>query len=522
MRSSPSRLLVLFAVLAAALPLLAARPVPFTDWPNHLARVHIGVELLRGDPFWTQFYAFNPAPVPNAALDIGIGALHWAGLDLDWAASLFLLLSYGVFVGGFCRLARGFGAFDATKPLLGSILFFTGPLMFGLVNYMLGLGVAFWLLAAWRGGGAIRRGILAVIGTAVLFYVHLLAAAAWVLVILCLEAPPLLASLRQRPWHARMVLGMAAALSAGLVFLALLAISEAGTGSLPRADGSNYWYPGHGALLATASWKGGILLRMLTDHAIRLVGILSALGLVVFALLAAFPGRGRLATGPVLAIAALALVVLALPEAAGSGSLLDYRLALVPFLLAAAALRTSWRRPLVGNAALVLLLAISLSRTAGFTHDFVAQQAVIRDIETAVGELPEGSILLAAFGHGRADIPDALWWGPPTEHLATRAVIRRVFVPTVFAMGSQQPVVLRPEYEIWRRTWQIRSRRELAAMAEDVRPLCASAAEAHRRVFLFVAYPSAFLDSVVDPVDILASSPAFRLLNICAVPAFAS
>jgi hypothetical protein len=522
----PLRLAVPFAVVSAALPLLLARPAPLTDWPNHLARVEIATDMLRGDPFWSRFYTLNPVPVPNAALDLGIGALHLAGLSVDVAGSLFLALAYAVFVFGFCRLARAAAGpaapSDLARPLLGSILFFTGPLMFGLVNYMLGLGVACWLLALWLEAPPWRRAVLALLGTLALFYVHLLAAAVWVLVIGCLEAPAVFAALRRRAEMLRPLARASGAVAAGVMFLGLLIGSAAGGDSLPESDGSNLWFPGHGRLIPTLAWKSSILLRMASDHATPPMLTLTLAGLTAFALLVTVCGRPRIAAGPLLAVGAMAVAVLVLPESAGTGSLLDYRLALVPFLLAAAFLRLDWRSPLARNLAVAVLLVVSLARTAGFARAFIGEESVIHEFDAALAALPSGSILLTAFGHSRDGIPDAVWWSPPMEHLAARAVSHRVFVPTIFAVAAQQPLVLRDEFDPWRRTWQVRNPAEFAAMADDVRPLCARAAAAARRVFLFVAYPSPFLDSVVDPADMLASNRAFRLLDLCAVPRFAS
>ena len=512
------RMLVCLALGLAGLPLLLAHPAPLTDWPNHLARVHIATELLHGDAFWSRFYTLNPWPVPNAALDLGIGALHLAGMSVDGAASLFLLVSYAVFTGGFCRLARAFGSFDMSKPLLGSILFFTGPLMYGLVNYMLGLGLAFWLLAAWLEGSTRRRYALALFGTLALFYVHLLASLVWLVALACLEAPAMLTALR-RAMTPKRALSTACA---GTVFLALVAGSQAGADALPRGDGANLWYPGHGDPGATIGWKSSIVVRMVTDHVSPLVAGVTLLGLAAFALVVVMRGRPHLAAGAALAITALGLLVLALPEAAGTGSLLDYRLALAPFLIGAAALRVTWQGSWAQQAALACLLLVSLGRSAGLAQSFVREAALVHEFEDAVSALPPGSVLLTAFGHSRDEIPDQLWWSPPTEHLAARAAAHSVFVPTVFAIEAQQPLVLRPAYAAWRRTWQVRTQAEFDAMAQDVRPLCRSALQDGRRVFLFVAYPGVFLDSVIPPASLIASRPAFRLLDVCAVPALAS
>ena len=455
----------------------------------------------------------NHLLVPNVALDLGVGALRLTGLSVDAAAAIFLVLSFAIFVGGFCRLAQAFGAMDATKPLLASLLFFCGPLMHGLVNYVLGIGLAFWMIAAWMRAPPPRRVLLAILGTVFLFYVHLLGAAVFVAVIGCLELPLMISAIRKRG------AGWATAVSsvaAFVLFLTLVVTSPTIDDSMPARDGSNLWFIGHQSLSAMALWKASIFRDTLIDGTRLWAAALTLAGGAVFVLLAASAGRGRVAWPAMLAIGLFVVAVLALPDSAGPGSMLDYRLGVLPFLLAAAAVRTIWRSPLWRVAAVGTLLTVSFGRSVEFAVTFRSDDAVYRAFDAAVADIPSGSVLMVAKGSADVDISRAEWWAPPMEHVATRAALRGVFVPTVFATASQQPVVLKAAYIPWRRTWETATQAGWTTMLEDVRPICESAAQGWgAKVFLVVVYPGSFVDSVIAPATLVASTPRFRLVDIC-------
>ncbi len=499
-------------MVAGAAPLVACRPAPFTDWPNHIARVFIGVRLLLGDPFWGRFYTLNPVPVPNEALDLGIGALNLAGLSVDTAATIFLLSSYAIFVTGFVRLARAYRADGPEKPLLGAALFLTGPLMYGLVNYMLGLGVAMWLVGAWHAGGPRRRWFLAIFATPLLFLVHLMGAAIWVLLILCLEAPVWIAERRR---GARHLARCASGLGAGIVLAGLVLASPVGADSLPRADGSNIWYMGNESWLHVLRWKALTVPRMFSDHASLPVAVITmvAIGMIVACI--GLGGRARLRLGAALACAALIALVLVLPESAGTGSLLDYRICLVPIVVAAAAIEVNWRRPFWRRTAFALIAGVLLARGVTFSVAFAAEQAVFTDFDAFARSLPAGGLLLAARGRDDADIPDREWWSPPLEHIGSRAVYASIFVPTVFAVASQQPVVLRPEFTAWRRSWRVASPAEFDAMRQDIAPLCATRPSHDAKVYLFVAYSGDYVSKSVPRRAIVIRADKYEVIDIC-------
>ncbi|MBV9812153.1 MAG: hypothetical protein JO326_05345 [Acetobacteraceae bacterium] len=499
------------ALVVGALPLAVCQPAPFVDWPNHLARVFIDLALLRGDPFWSHFYTINPHPVPNEALDLAVGGLAWAGLSVDAAGTLFLLAAYAVFAGGLAAFSRALGAGGRGRALLGALLFSTGPLMYGLVNYVAGLGLALWLLAAWLRGGPRWRWLLMLGGTALLFYVHLFAAAVFVLVGLCFEL------WTWRRSGLRRVLGRASAVGGGAVFLALLLLSQVSGESLPDASGDNVFWMGQPSPFGVLRWKLALFVRQFTDHASLTVGVVTWLALVGLAALALTRGRPRIAAPVAMAGGVLLAGVLVLPESAGTGSLLDYRLVLPLLALGAAALRLDWQTGAARRIAFALIASLLTLRGASFAASFAHEQAVYRAFDAAVLALPRGSILLTARGRTDAEISPQEWWGPPTEHLSTRAVRFGLLVPTVFAVASQQPIVLRSSLDPWRHEWRIADAAEFDAAMADVEPLCRAARGQGRDVFLFVAYPGSSLDGA-DPSAVVVATGAFRILDACRLP----
>ncbi|HEX3346579.1 MAG TPA: hypothetical protein VHS58_00585 [Acetobacteraceae bacterium] len=503
--------LVLAALVAGLLPVLACQPAPFVDWPNHLARVFIDVELVRGNPFWSHYYSINPHPVPNEALDFVVGALHWAGLSIDLAGTLFLAGTYVMFVGGFYLLARALGSPGPARPLIAALLFSTGPLMYGLVNYVFGLGLAMGLLAAWLPSPPRRRWMIAIGGTVLLFYVHLLAAALWVLVAGCVELRGARAAMRE---GVSSVLRNVSSVSAGCIFLTLLLLSSTAADSLPDANGSNIFYMGRGSAAGVLRWKVALFVRLFTDHAGVAVGILTWAVVALLAIMAGRSARLRMRASVLAALGLLIVAVMLLPESAGTGSLLDYRLALPIALLAAAGLQVTWRSPRARTAALALLVALLVVRSMALAAAFSSEASVYRAFDAVARTLPPGSIMLTARGKADPDIPLDAWWGPPMEHVSARAVFQGLVVPTVFAVQSQQPIVLRRLLEPWRNEWRIATSDEFNAMVEDLRPLCGVASAQSIEVFLFVAYPGPAVERA-DPSTLIVATPAFRILNAC-------
>ena len=474
-------------LLLGAVPLLLTRPAPLQDWPNHIARIHIIADLLRGSPFWAQYYRFTGFFVPNAALDLGITGLREAGLPLPLAAQGFLVATYAVFVAGFLALARAYDACGPAKPGFAVLLFYGNALFWGLVNYVLGLGLMLGLLALWLRAGPRTRLAVAAAGAAILLLAHLVVAALWIIVLGCHD----LHRLRRSPIAHCLSWLIALAVIAGL----FLAMPHGGPGLGIGYAGGRFGIAGHKLWLFAKLLLGGSLARDAASLAALLVCITAVLAT-----------RRSLAAAPALAVAFLVLTVLLAPERIGDGSQLDSRLAIAPLLLLAAAVRIRPHR--VAPAAITIAV---LARTLVLAWTWHAYGQVFAQYRRQTASLPPYSLMLMAYGTRPSRLSWQHIWSPPITSIATQLVMHDLFMPAIFAEPGQQPIALRARYEPLKQPWNLSDPVHFRASARALAALCESGDYPH--IYLTVLYPGDVASQA--GMALLRARPDFLLLDAC-------
>lgn len=129
------------------LPLFYTTVPPLEDYPNHLARMFILAKHANND-FFAHFYDIAWAPIPNLIMDIVVPPLVplfgiYAAGRIFIAATLLLLLL------GPMLVHRAVYKSWSAWPLVGGLFVYNGFLFIGLMNYLFGVGVAVFGLAAW-------------------------------------------------------------------------------------------------------------------------------------------------------------------------------------------------------------------------------------------------------------------------------------------------------------------------------------------------------------------------------------
>src|SRR5271165_2176647 len=167
----------LFVILAtlACLPVLLCETLPLIDYPNHLARMHILSELPSSARL-QDYYAIAWQPLPNLAMDLTVPPLARL-MPLAWAGKAFVVATLCLMSGGAAVLHRVLYGGWSAWPLLAFLLLYDHALLWGFLNYLFGIGVGLFALAAWI---ALRprpwlRYALGAIFALVLFFSHLLA-----------------------------------------------------------------------------------------------------------------------------------------------------------------------------------------------------------------------------------------------------------------------------------------------------------------------------------------------------------
>ncbi|CAN7434788.1 hypothetical protein LJR231_002843 [Phyllobacterium sp. LjRoot231] len=164
-------------------PLYWVQHPDITDFPNHLARIHTLMRLSQSETL-QRYYELRDLQIgTNLAMEVIVPALaSWMSLAL--ALKVFASLSTLLLTTGAVMVGRTItGCFSYL--LLGVLLFANSAIFrLGLLNYLFGVGAAFWLLSAWivagRQAGA-RRLIPFSAGSVVLYLCHLSALGIYVI-----------------------------------------------------------------------------------------------------------------------------------------------------------------------------------------------------------------------------------------------------------------------------------------------------------------------------------------------------
>lgn len=425
-----------FAVLlvAAALPVLIVTLPPVFDYPNHLARIYVLIHQPESGVL-QRFYEIRWRPLPNLAMDLVVPVLARV-MPLAWAGKVFLVASFVLLAGGAALLHRAATGRWSPWPLFAFLFLYSRVFLWGFLNYLFGVGLAYVALAAWialRGKNPLFRLGLSAVFALALFFAHLMACAVYGVLVAGYELGQIWYERPQR-WHAaarRLAL-------AGLPFLPPLAILLL-AGELGGAGAVSYGRPVR---------KLDLLFSVFDNYDrafdIGCFAILVALAAFAYArryLVLAPPLRGPLAL--------LTLAYLLAPTQIITASAVDHRLPLAIAVLLAAATTTPSLRPQAARVIVLAGLVLFLARMTVIGATWQHSEAVYGRLAAILRQIPEGARLAVAYPP-EAIASEAI----PKTHVPTLAIIERdAFVPTLFAYPSQQPVLFRPEY------------RELAARA---------------------------------------------------------
>ena len=412
-------------MLLVAVPLFSTVLPPLFDYPNHLARMHL---LGEGG---NRFYAVRWEPLPNLAQDLIVPPLAQL-MPLDIASKLFLVAIFGLITGATIWLNRLATGVWRMWPLLAFLLLYNRMFLWGFLNYLFGIGVAIAGAALWL-ALEVKRWWLRTLASSLValacYLSHIAAFGFYALVIIGIELSPAWSELRARRWPA---LGRRTAI-AGAQF------------AIPAVLFFGYWHPAvAGGISYAAFWRKADLLFSVFDNYNRPFDIVCfALFLGLIAWLAA-TRRLRLAPRLTGAVGLVFAAYLLLPSQIYGGSGADHRLPVAIFLLLIAATAPIFPNrhtaAAIGAAAAVLLFA----RMAVIECVWLRADRVYSADLAGIDMLPRGAKLAIAYP------ASAVNFGPvPEVHLAVLAVARReAFVSTLFANKGQQPIVVKPPYDM--------------------------------------------------------------------------
>ncbi|MFC4294059.1 hypothetical protein ACFO0A_03180 [Novosphingobium tardum] len=422
----------------ALLPFLVTSFPSLTDYPSHLARWHVMLDL-DDSPFLHKFYDFHWHLVGNLGTDLlalplgRIFGVELAGQII--AGSIVPLTLVALFL-----VARAiYGQIPAPAYLAVNFVW-AAPFSLGFLNYTLSIALALFAFAAWvtREGRDSRAPLMALAACGI-WLCHSGGWGALVLMVggyeLARTGNPIIAGLRALPTLA----------------------------PLPLVLDKTVQVAGH-APLTTWNYKLTALAYCLTGRFKLLDAVCLALLLLLAAVLIA---RGIVRIDLRLGIPA-ALVFMAamvLPRSFGGGDLADVRLFPVAGLLFFLSLRAEgmdWLRQ-----AAIALFAARMAIVASGWHD----DGELRERQVAALEEVEPGSRVLNFVLSNGSLYDM----PSNSHLSGYAVIRRdALTNSNFAIPGVHMLSVRAPYTEWVDPSQFRRRnRKLNAMNMQVLPVTA-------------------------------------------------
>jgi hypothetical protein len=276
-------------------------------------------------------------------------------------------------------------------------------------------------------------------------------------------------------------------------------------------------YTGAPSPLAIAKGKLILLFHPLLDGSGIIGAAILVMGMGLILLLMLRFSRPRISRTTRFLILGLALLVVITPNGIGAGYGLDYRLVAPMLCVTVCGTTLTWASRNAHRAIFAILLVVSASRSTSFIVDFWRGSATFRAFDASVSQIPRDSVLLTGIGSPREETSWETFWRPPSEYLATDATAARVFVPNVFAIASQHPLVVNSRFDGWSTFMQfgtpadaIQSYNRLAAICADWTGLRHTG-----RVLVLVVYLSNSSTLLIPRSAVMQSGPGFELIDGC-------
>jgi hypothetical protein len=432
----PGRLALAFIGLAAValFPLLLMQYPDLEDYLHHLSRMAILSRNAGGA--LGKFYTVEWRLLPNLAMDLIVPPLARL-LPVQDAGRLFVGLSMLLMASGTIALHAALHRRLSWWPFVVFLVLWNRTFLYGVVNYLLTLGLSLWALAAWIHWRAwptwLRVPVFATIAFA-LFICHLFAFGIYALGVFGYElARSGWPGDRRSPWVASwLVAGSQFVLPAALFLLQSPTSGYAQAFAYPT-DLLHHKLRGfHHLFLNYHVWFDRLTFALLAGA--YLVGLITR----------------RLLIHPHLrlALVLLLLVYLLMPETLFGTGLADYRLPVgFTFILIAATEPRpgALRYPKLLTAA---LLALFVVRTGLVAERWLAYDRIYRSFQEAIRDLPDGSTMVTV----AMRMPDYHYeyHMPHLFYLSAIAIVERSFFDpsfAIFADPGKQPVQLKPEYQ---------------------------------------------------------------------------
>ncbi|HSJ41976.1 MAG TPA: hypothetical protein VK955_13110 [Xanthobacteraceae bacterium] len=187
---SNGQIAALFVVLAAiaSVPVLLYPWPPLGDYINHLSRMHV-IATIRSDPDLARFYQVEWQVIPNLMMDLIVPVLQRV-MNVYLAGQTYTIMCFVVILSGTMALNRQLYGRWSVLPLIAFPLLYNSVFLVGTMNYLFGIGLSLWALAAWaalRERAMALRLAVSTLFVLALFFCHLFSVGVYALGLFAFE-----------------------------------------------------------------------------------------------------------------------------------------------------------------------------------------------------------------------------------------------------------------------------------------------------------------------------------------------
>jgi hypothetical protein len=425
--------LILFGILftITAVPIFIVKIPAMGDYLNHLARMHV-IASVDSDPLLARYYEIKWNLIPNIGMDLVVPLLS-RFFDIYLAGKIFVLIVLVLITSGVFAIHYVVYKQFSLAPFVALLFIYNTVFLFGFMNYLFGLGLAFWAIAIWikfREYHPFYKALIALISVFILFVCHLYAVSLFVFAIGCFE----LWRLRQKGINnRRSFITFALILTVPCILVIALLLNS------PTLEGiSNFKWAPLWRKFNAIEW----LIGLYHYHQDRLIGAgLAALS--IFAL-----GKGLLRIHPVGWLIMIFGVILyvVMPNWLFGSWAADHRLpSAILFMIIGF---THWKLPnaysrviFVGAVFVIILIRVTQVGAAWTMYD-----QVYAEMRKGFTIIEPGSILIKVVAKHPPPRPYAK--ASPLNHTPSLAVIdRSIYTPHLFKGGRSFVLRIKPEYK---------------------------------------------------------------------------
>ncbi len=435
---APSIGLGLALPLVVLLPLFVVTIPPLHDYPFHLARAD-AIAVLMGQTGGVTHYQLGSFLLPNVGMDVVTLGLT-AFMPPVLAGRVFLGLVLLTLLSGTVALHRVLHGRFSPWPLLAAFFLYNWMFLYGFTNYLIGVGLMLWSVAAWLAVGRVNVFAKLLTGTVMAvatLFCHLVAFGLFAVIIGGLALSETITRWRETR---RLDLGvlLLPAIPVGVALGVFVAVSP--TAGQVREPIEYAAWIGWKPLMAYRSVLGSI----------PWLDLVTVGPIVVLIALAAWRRRLRLANIMLLPVGLLVLTFIVMPYGLFGSLYADARLPIAILLVVIASLDLGAVPPKMLIAGVWGAMALLVVRDAAIAREWHAEAPVIAEYRAAFDVLSPGSTLYAASAEPYPklayDSPAELArWHPPLKHMASLASIGHdLFVPSTWADPFKQPIVVEP------------------------------------------------------------------------------